>query len=183
MTTAPDLRTRKFDRFFDLLDTDSNGFIEADDWARTAQAFSAGFGHAPGSPQAEALHRAYQLVHHNICTAMDTDGDGRVSRQEFHDGLHRHVSDLSLLDSTFRPALDAEFDTADTDGNGVLEGDEIDRIWTAWGMSDQDAKTAMEQMDRDGDGRISRDEYYSTWREYLASEDPNAPGSWLLGHP
>ncbi|MFF5447140.1 EF-hand domain-containing protein [Streptomyces sp. NPDC012888] len=183
MTTATDLRTRKFNRFFDLLDTDGNGYIEPEDWARTAQKFSSGFGHAEGSAQAKALHQAYQQVHHNIVSAMDTDGDGRVSRKEFRDGLHRHVADLGLLDKTFRHALDAEFDTADINGDGVLQGEEIDRIWKVWGMSAEDAKTAMEQMDRDGDGRISRDEYYATWREYLASEDPDAPGSWLLGHP
>ncbi|RST19602.1 hypothetical protein E2C00_00530 [Streptomyces sp. WAC05374] len=182
MTTTTDLRTRKFNRFFDLLDTDRNGYIEPADWARTAQKFASAFGHAEDSAQATALHEAYQRVHRNIVADMDNDGDGRVSRQEFHDGLHRHVADLSLLDKTFRPALDAEFDTADINGDGVLHGEEIDRIWKAWGMS-EDAKTAMEQMDRDGDGRINRDEYYATWREYLASEDPDAPGSLLLGHP
>ncbi|MER5933914.1 EF-hand domain-containing protein [Streptomyces sp. NPDC002054] len=181
MTT--DLRTRKFDRFFDLLDTDGNGFIEPQDWTRTADAFLRSFDHAEESPQAKALHQAYELVHQRICSAMDTDGDGRVSRQEFHAGLHRHVADPALLDRTFRPALDAEFDTADINEDGVLGGAEIQRVWDAWGMSTADAETATRYMDQDGDGRISRDEYYTAWREYLISEDPNAPGSFLLGHP
>ncbi|MCX5203191.1 EF-hand domain-containing protein [Streptomyces sp. NBC_00237] len=176
-----ELRTRKFDRFFDLLDTDGNGFIEAQDWARTAEELSRGFNHPQGSAQETALRHTYGRVHQNICSAMDTDGDGRVSRTEFHDGLNRHVADPDLLDRTFRPAIDAEFDTADTDGDGVLDGTEIKRVWDVWGMSEADAKTAMEHMDTDGDGRISRDEYYATWREYLVSEDPAAPGSWMLG--
>ncbi|KPC64376.1 EF-hand domain-containing protein [Streptomyces chattanoogensis] len=176
-----DLRTRKFDRFFNLLDTDGNGFIEAQDWPRAAEELARGFGHAERSPRAIALRETYEQVHRNICSSMDADGDGRVSRQEFHDGLHRHVADPALLDRTFRPAVDAEFDTADTDGDGVLDGAEIQRVWDLWGMTAEDAKTAMKHMDRDGDGRISRDEYYATWREYLLSEDPDAPGSWMLG--
>ncbi|WNV82281.1 EF-hand domain-containing protein [Umezawaea sp. Da 62-37] len=179
MTTA--LRVRKFDRFFDLLDTDGSGFVEAEDWARTAKALIEGFGHPADSPRASALRDTYARIHETVRSAMDTDGDGRVSREEFHVGIRAHVADPALFDRTFRPAVDAEFDTADLDGDGILDETEIRGVWRVWGMSEADATSAMKHMDQDGDGQVTRDEYYAAWREYLMSEDPDAPGSWILG--
>lgn len=45
----------------------------------------------------------------------------------------------------------------------------------------QEALAVFDQVDTDGDGSISRQEFIRTVREHYLSDDPDAPGSFLYG--
>ncbi|MET0136413.1 MAG: EF-hand domain-containing protein [Kibdelosporangium sp.] len=51
------------------------------------------------------------------------------------------------------------------------------RLLTAIGQPSSDVDAAFDALDRDRDGRISRDEYVAAWEDYLVSDDPDAAGA------
>ncbi|TYB62216.1 EF-hand domain-containing protein [Nonomuraea sp. PA05] len=72
--------------------------------------------------------------------------------------------------------IDAMFAMIDTDGSGTLDQAEFARIYDSAGASRQQALDAFAVLDRDGDGVIDI-------QEFSSSDDPQAPGNWLLGRP
>ena len=53
-------------------------------------------------------------------------------------------------------------------------------LWCYGGL-DQDARNAFRYLDRDGDGYLDVAEIVKAVEEFYLSDDPDAPGNWLLG--
>jgi Ca2+-binding EF-hand superfamily protein len=73
------------------------------------------------------------------------------------------------------------FAALDRDGDGKLDGREYEAFLTAMGVSREEAHTAFQHLDRNGDGTLSCDEMAADWWEYWNSEDRSAPGNWFYG--
>jgi Ca2+-binding EF-hand superfamily protein len=81
----------------------------------------------------------------------------------------------------FLPLADALFSVLDADRDEHLSKDEYSRIFMSAGVDGTIVATAFGKLDRNGDGRISRQEWRVAVDEFFASQDPQAPGAWLLG--
>ena len=73
------------------------------------------------------------------------------------------------------------FDVLDLDGSGRIGVDEYAAFVQPLGVSGQDAHTAFSQLDRSGDGFLSRDEFAEDLFEYFQSDDRSARGNWFFG--
>jgi Ca2+-binding EF-hand superfamily protein len=79
-------------------------------------------------------------------TAMDKDRDGTVSKEEF------------------TAYMDAQFDKADPDHDGVLDRKEMELLRKNLGIAESasnssGAKLWLTSMDKDGDGTVSKQEF------------------------
>jgi len=168
----------KAQRLFEMLDENSDGFITADDFQRTAKRLISAFGMAD-SPKARALKDNYTEAWKEIAGQADIDHDGRISRQEYEKAFVEadRTGILTLID---RAAV-AEFAVADGDDDGMLSREEAARMLQAFGVSQAELDDAVAVLDRDGDGRISQQEYREALREFYLSADPKAPGSQIMG--
>ncbi|XP_078694906.1 uncharacterized protein LOC144923896 [Branchiostoma floridae x Branchiostoma belcheri] len=85
-------------------------------------------------------------------TAVDTDGDGAVSAEEFR----------AMLVNTqpFDSAAEL-FKTFDKDGNGFITKEEIKQGMAAMGqkLTDAEVDEMMKNCDTDGDGKINYEEF------------------------
>ncbi|MFJ8695005.1 EF-hand domain-containing protein [Streptomyces roseolilacinus] len=167
----------KSQRVFDAIDEDSNGVISADDFERIAERLVQAFDES--SPAAAKVHNTYSKCWQRLAELADSDSDGQVTRQEFEKVFAgaRQNDFMRAIDE----ALEAEFALADTDGDGVLDRDEVSRMLHAYGVSQPDLKQAVRGLDQDGDGRVSREEYRSAMREYYLSDDADAPSTPIFG--
>ncbi len=110
----------------------------------------------------------------------DTDKDNRISRAEFQGYMDRNAKP-STADGLLRPITDAEFDVADTDGDGYLSPDEYAELLRAFGLSTRDARTGARSIDTDNDGRISREEYFVACRDLYSKEAADDRSSQVFG--
>lgn len=120
-----------------------------------------------------------------VFSKLDTDGDGKVSAAEFQTGLKdaraagrtQASGDLPppppASGGDFADMLQQIFSDGDSDGDGSLTADDLDAMMrqtpglardlsTLVGSSDgstPDAAAILGQLDRDGDGKISQDEF------------------------
>lgn len=90
--------------------------------------------------------------------AMDTDGNGRISKQELIDSISAATP---LCPSEIRSWANSVFDSIDTDGSQEIDYTE----WLAAAMhesacrSEQSLRAAFRVFDADGDGRIDEAEF------------------------
>ena len=97
---------------------------------------------------------------HEIAKGLDADGDNRIEYSEFVAGV------IDVYEERMNDLLWGVFQRIDIDGNGQLDTNEIKQVLKKGelnnlGLSptDKDIDIMFKQLDRDGSGKISYDEF------------------------
>lgn len=178
-----DFLDRKLSRRFRTFDTDGDGFVERADFESSAIALAEEFDHDANSVARKQLVGLSLGLWEHLAVAADADADGQISEAEykkaFADGLLVTEESFEL---GYRPFLEAIMALADVDGSGKLSAEEHVR-WTGALMKlpEADAREIHRRLDSDGDGFITTDDLLTAIHDFYFDEDPDGPGSWLLG--
>ncbi|MFD8702183.1 oxygenase MpaB family protein [Kitasatospora sp. NPDC059648] len=178
-----DGRGSRVDRFFrEVLDQTGDGFITVHDLRAMAHNVC---WQLELDEEAEArVYRAFDGWWEQLRAAMDANRDVKVSREEFTAatlaGLDR---DEAYLEQGLLPALRAVFTAADTDGSGFLEFDEYRAVFGGPRVHPAELSHGFRQLDTDGDGRITVEEFLHGFTEFFTARADSAPGAQLLGRP
>ncbi|MCC8246009.1 EF-hand domain-containing protein [Saccharothrix luteola] len=175
-----DLRMDNVDRAFAVFDVDGDGGISWEDFSAAARGVGREFGLGVESSEVRALVGAYRAVWGYIVGA-DLDADGSVSRAEFR-GAHEsgRLSTGELVEKWLVVA-GRNFEVADRDGDGFLDGSEFAGIYRGSGVTDpQVAAIAFAGMDVDGNGRVDRAEFLTNVRGFFTAEDGSVKGARML---
>lgn len=176
-----DLIERKLHHVFDVLDIDRTGGLTADSILNAAERYARFRGVASGSDRAERLYGSIR-DYWSAMAGLDTDGDGKVSRQEFVTGLVAVASDPEAYAKSIETTADTFFELADMDGNGRLDQDEyVDLYSVGVGIARYDTIQAFRRFDVDAKGYLTREQWRQIVADFYQSSDPDAPGNWLWG--
>jgi Ca2+-binding EF-hand superfamily protein len=137
---VPEKALSAFERLLKLGDSDKDGKMQGNEFRDLVVLMRAGTPAAPGNNLG-----MFAVDPMGRFKALDKNGDGKVSRDEF----------------TGRPAM---FDRVDANGDGYLEAAEIKALVASAPKQAAAAVTGrpgsrIMAMDKDGDGRVSRGEY------------------------
>lgn len=154
----------KTEAWFTMLDVDGDGVITAEDYDQLADRVVSRFEGADTS-KIQEVKREYRNVWEGLARAADADRDGQVTRDEFA-AVAMNLSPEGW-DNGVRLAA-AEFSLADVNGDGYLDRDELSRLIQAYGAAANDADKITRALDKDGDGRVSQQEYEAAVRQYYA---------------
>merc|ERR1711920_386807 len=94
-----------------------------------------------------------------IIKSTDDDRSGEIEFDEFARIWQRKL--LSVNDSY----IHAVFTVLDEDGNGTIEAHELAKVLNMQGEGDEKIKELIKEVDTDGDGVISWDEFYAAMVE------------------
>ncbi|WP_329124711.1 oxygenase MpaB family protein [Streptomyces sp. NBC_01465] len=162
----PASRAERVGSFFDdVLDQTGDGFVTREDLQAMVRSVC-----WPLELEDRAEQRVYDAfdVWWAELSALDVNGDGRISRAEFTDGtLPGPDGTPQALQAGLAQAMGAVFDAADSDHNGHLDQAEYRRIFGAK-MHPADADRGFGEIDSDGDGRITKDEFLGALGEFFA---------------
>ncbi|WP_307813983.1 oxygenase MpaB family protein [Streptomyces sp. N35] len=171
-----DARPARVKRFFDeVLDQTGDGFLAREDLQAMARSVC-----WPLELTDEAEQRVYEAFDTwwAQLAALDTDGDGRVSCDEFVAG--------TLSEPGGRPpsgllkAMAAVFDVVDGDHSGHLDLAEYRRVFGPK-LHPADVARGFGEIDRDGDGQITKSEFLDALGKFFTAHSDTEAATWLFG--
>jgi Ca2+-binding EF-hand superfamily protein len=177
-----DFRKRKVSAGFSELDVDGDGYVGSSDIEMLVKNHGDAYGYSENTPEYEDLARRTRDVWTQL-KQFDSDGDGRVSLAEYVAGFDAFLSQRDEFMSGMTALVDAFYQLADRDEDGLIGEEELIRHFRAWRHTEEQAKEAFRRLDRSSNGTISKAEWMANLEEFYYSEDPDVPGNWLAPLP
>jgi len=176
-----ELQKRKLTVLFHHHDMDDDGFLDKADFEQFAKRFCEIQNYSPGSPQYEAAYTQNMAIWEQVRQLADKDKDNRVSLEEHLESYGVTLSDEKLYNQLVKEYAQSMLALWDRDGDGRLSGVEFVALSGCWGIGEGAAREAFRHLDRDGNGYITTEEFMKDVEEFYLSDDPDAPGNWLVG--
>ncbi|MGW2541575.1 oxygenase MpaB family protein [Kitasatospora sp. NPDC001574] len=176
-----DTRPPRVDRFFrEVLDQTGDGHLTVRDLQAMAHNVC---WQLELSEDGEArVYTAFEVWWEQLRATMDADGDGRISQAEFVAAtLAGCDRDPAYLEGGLLPALRAVLAAADTDQDGRLDFAEYRVLFGSRRVHPAELSHGFRQLDTDGDGVITADEFLRAFVDYFTARAASAPGTQLLG--
>ncbi len=168
----------RFDRAkaaFDALDTNSNGYLEADDFDRLGHRIVEALEVAGSSPKAQALHASCRGYWQGLVTALDRDDDGRLTWEEY-----ARFHEPEEFEESVRPYAEALTAICDRDDDGFVQHDDFVRGMRAVGFAPHNIEALFQAFDPRGTGEVSRSEWRIAIEEFFLAEGAHAVGDTLV---
>ncbi|MFF2045328.1 oxygenase MpaB family protein [Kitasatospora sp. NPDC058170] len=142
---------RGAEEFFDaVLDQTGNGYLDWPDLAAMARELSGRLD--LDEPEETRLYDAYAAWWRELQSTLDTDGDGRISRQEYAQAVP------SLAGPALIRVAEVLFDATDADGNQSIDADEYRALF----------RTGFRRELLDSDGTYTRAAFVKDFLAFMA---------------
>ncbi|MCO1576207.1 MULTISPECIES: EF-hand domain-containing protein [unclassified Crossiella] len=174
------LQRENIGALFDVFDHSGLGRIEWADMERIALTVIARLGMTTEDPKCVLYLQAYRRWWAQLQHDAGHGDIGWVDRPSFISAFEKGMmAEPGYLDRVLSVGLTA-FDAADTDGDEVLDEEELVTLYVASGLPKEGAIALFQQIDTDGDGKISRQEWLAASRETYVGDDPAGVGASTL---
>ena len=174
-----DFRSKKMALMFKFWDMDGDGRITAQDFEQMTVNFGHVYGVSPGSSEYETMHSYYTGMWSGF-SSMDSDADGVVGLQEYLAATEAWLANRDAFMANMAGMVDAFFAVIDRNADGTISEREFEMNYRIHGLDESRARLAFGHLDVDGRGGVSRDQMVAYSEELYYSEDPQAPGNWMV---
>lgn len=182
MAPGSDLPQKNVSSLFDLIDTDHDGYITEDDMPASGLRFLDELGITDTRQRAEIL-AMYPPIWEQLRADCDSDGDGRITRQEFTTAFTTGPGDPeAYYQRIFGTYVTRIAQVMDRDGDGFIDAEEYSGLFASQNLDEQVIRAAFARLDSDADGKISTADFAGAIAEMFLSHDPADPGTAVMGH-
>lgn len=177
-----DIQKLKAYNLYLAMDVDDNGFLEQADVDALGRRLLENQQREKDAPVAIELRRRLAAYWQQLIGLVDSDRDARVSREEFLQFCLTVTNDFTGAAGESVQALsDILFTVCDRNGNGTLSETEFLQWGRAYGFSDSVAIAGFNLIDRDRNGRITREEWLHFMRDVFLSRKLNDASAVVFG--
>ena len=176
-----ELQQRKLTRLFHVYDGNRDGVLERGDYERIATGI-ADFLEIPLNSAERDSHVAiYMAGWDGLQQLADLDHDNQVTLDEWLAANDSLLQQPEMFEALAVANTESTMNWEDKDRDGRIARAEYLGVAQSYVMTQEEAEEAFQHLDRDGDGYIDKAEMLQNMREFFMSDDPDAPGNWLVG--
>jgi len=173
------VQDRNVTAVFNVLDANGNGAISGADLDAIGRQVCTRFGIDTSSESGQKVLTSYGSWWEQL-RELDGDGDGKVTKAEFA-AAYQNGDPRTFFEEQLGRIAGIVAEMIDTDHDGFITEDEY-RTLLGIAVSDEETlRAGFQQMDTDGDGRISVAEFEAGVAAAMLSDDPATPGTAMLG--
>lgn len=176
-----ELQKRKLTVQFNNRDTNNSGMLEKSDYENMAKNIGKLHDLPLDSPEYKSIYAGQMAVWDSIQNLADKDRDGKVSLDEYLEGYDGLLSDEKKFFPFLAGQVKSILTLTDTDGDGKISEEEWVALGGCYNIAEDAARESFGHLDRDGSGYLNVEELKKNFEEFFLSDDPDAPGNWLIG--
>lgn len=177
-----DLLIRKYTRLFNILDVDHDGFIGKVDYERVSRLCAGLSGFGAESNESKLLVEWFTSAWRRVQSTIPTRETNRITLDEYLRIHQSFMVERERFHVGVKPGVEFLFTLADNNGDGRLDEQDLVRIGQAFSIDPLSVSEAHRRIDTDRDGFIDKADMLIRLDEFCFSDDPTAPGNWLLGN-
>lgn len=182
---ASEFQIKKYKHMFKAFDTNSDGGFDRNDTMQVVAKMAELRGISTDSPQYMKLRSDYESWWQMLGEQLDADHDGWVTEDEFLSFWVNFADQAQAGNELFANLLIASgemnFDLLDANGDGAITLEEY-TDWLKAQNIDTDYETCFKSLNLDSDDMLNRDEAGMLLKNFILSDDPDAPGNLLYGN-
>lgn len=176
-----DFRKKKllyvFNVFFDV---NQSGEIDTKDFELAIEKICTLRGWPAGHPKNAETYDIMLKIWEGLRSKADKDNDGQVSVDEWCNMWDAYAKNTSAALDWQQRYMEFMFDLEDASTDGTIDAQEFASVCASYGPDKNECELAFKKMSK-GAVEVDREEFAKLWKEYFASEDPNAPGNFIFG--
>lgn len=181
-TSRTDIQRLKAYNLYLAMDVDDNGFLEQADVDVLGRRLVENQQRGQDTTLVLELRRRLEAYWQQLVGLVDSDRDGRVSREEFLEFCAVVTRDFTGPAGESVQALsDVLFTVCDRNGNDALSEAEFLQWGRSYGFSDSVAIAGFNLIDRDRNSRITREEWLRFMRDVFVSKKLNDASAVVFG--
>lgn len=178
-----ELQHSKLTHYFNVLDFDKSQTLEKNDFISIGQNLSTLWGFKVGSAEYQASIQRCTQIWKDFHQFIGKGDNEHATLEEWLQFADQHIVNGAedLYERHIHQVAVEIIDLFDTNGDGYLSLNEYLDLFMAYRIEIKHSTRAFNQMDKNKDDLISRDELLEAIREFFRSDNEDAAGNWLFG--
>ncbi|XP_045767344.1 calexcitin-1 [Maniola jurtina] len=166
-----------FNVFFDV---NQSGTIERKDFELAIEKICSLRGWKPGDAKNTETHEIMIKIWEGLRKRADSNRDGQVSVEEWVSMWNDYAQDPAAALQWQQLYCQFMFQLEDASADGTIDCHEFTTVCSAYGIRAAECEAAFAKMAK-GKASVSWEEFQELWKEFFATEDPDAPGNFIFG--
>lgn len=182
---STDFQRRKLAYFFKILDLNSNGILQLNDFSEMAEKVRIRLNLEEGEREHKRIVDKSVKLFHTLQNDISPKEYQQISEEEWTNFFAKELieaGDEDEVDNYKELIFNFMFDFFDQNKDGFISKSEYSDFYTIFGIDVAYLDKAFAQLDTTQDGRLSRYEMMAAIEDFLISDDPTIKGNWIFGN-
>ena len=182
---SADFQRKKLGYFFRILDLNSNGCLQMDDFTEMVEKVRLTLDYEVGGKGHKRITDKAVKLFNSLVKDIKPFTFNQVTEQEWVDFFLREVilsGDEDTLDDYKELIFNFMFDFFDQNRDGFISKKEYEDFYDIFGIDRAYCDKAFSLMDKTQNYKLSRYDLMNAVEEFFASNDPTLPGNWIFGN-
>lgn len=174
------LQIKKLSHFFNILDFDKNGSIEADDFEAIGENLAIIRDIDLDTPEYEVVMAMTNGIWDKLVPYVE-NGEGTQQQWLQFMTVLLDPKNLETYKQYLNNFVTTIFKMFDINDDGYISQTEYIDLFIGMRIEVRFAPKAFRNLDTNQDGRLSKEEMIISVDQFMRSDNPNASGNWLFG--
>jgi len=182
---SADFQRKKLGYFFRILDLNSNGHLQIDDFTEMVEKVRITLNYEPGSKEHKRITDKAVKLFNSLVKDIKPFTYNQVTEEEWVDFFLKQVilsGDEDTLDDYKELIFNFMFDFFDQNRDGFISKKEYEDFYDIFGIDRAYCDKAFSLLDKTQSYKLSRYDLMNAVEEFFASDDPTLPGNWIFGN-
>lgn len=180
-----DFQKKKLSYFFKILDLNSNGELQLNDFAEMAEKVRQKMGYEEGGKRHKGVADKAVRFYRTLLQDIQPDDFRKIREKEWISFFERKIfkDDNEVAFDLYKELIfNFMFDFFDQNRDGFISIKEYEDFYDIFGIDEDYLDKAFFLMDKSKKKKLSRYDLMNAMDEFLRSDDPESAGNWVFGY-